>query len=372
MRELDFQVIKKSSECGARLGRFETARGVIETPVFMPVGTQATVKAATQEELRELGYDIILGNTYHLYLRPGQDVIKKAGGLHYFMNWGGSILTDSGGFQVFSLSDLRRIGSEGVVFKSHIDGSSHEFTPERVMGIQEDIGADIVMAFDECAPYPSTYEYTRDATRRTHDWAVRSKNSACENQAMFGIVQGGMFHDLREWSAEFTASLDLPGNAIGGVSVGEPKEQMLEVVGWSVPFLQEDRPRYLMGVGTPVDLIDFVMMGMDMFDCVLPTRLGRNGSMYTSRGRVNIKNSKYIDDFSPLDPDCGCGVCRNYCRAYLRHLYMAGEILAARMATFHNLFFYQSVIRGIREAILADNLAMYRKGFLEKYEEEQD
>ena len=362
-----FEVTKKSTETAARLGRLHTPHGVIETPVFMPVGTQATVKAVSQEELRDLGYDIILANAYHLCLRPGHELIKRAGGLHRFMSWDRAIISDSGGYQVFSLSDLRRIGDEGVVFKSYIDGSEHVFTPERVMEIEGAIGADIAMALDECPPYPCTHEYAREATQRTHDWAVRCKESAVEGQALFGIVQGSVYRDLREWSAEFIASLGLQGNAIGGVSVGEPKPVMLEVVGWTAPLLPEEKPRYLMGVGTPVDIIDFVMLGIDMFDCVLPTRLGRNGSMYTTYGRINIKNARFTEDFSPLDPECDCPVCRNYSSAYIRHLYKADEILAARLATYHNLHFYQRVVRGIREAIASDNLVAFRRDFLSKY-----
>lgn len=362
-----FEITGRSSETSARLGRLYTAHGTIETPVFMPVGTQATVKAMSQEELQELGFSIILGNTYHLYLRPGHELIKRAGGLHKFMNWHGAILTDSGGFQVFSLGELRRVGEEGVIFKSYIDGSEHEFTPERVMEIQGAIGADIAMAFDECPPYEATYEYVKAATQRTHDWALRCKQSASASQMVFGIVQGGVFRDLREWSADYISSLDFPGNAIGGVSVGEPKPQMHDVVEWTAPRLPEHKPRYLMGVGTPLDIIDFVMQGIDMFDCVLPTRLGRNGSMYTTYGRINIKNARFTEDFTPLDPECDCWVCRNYTRAYIRHLYKAEEILAARLATYHNLYFYQRVIRGVRSAIAEDNLCQFRQDFISKY-----
>jgi len=362
-----FQITGRSSETSARLGRLYTAHGTIETPVFMPVGTQATVKAMSQEELRELGFSIILGNTYHLYLRPGHELIKRAGGLHKFMNWHGAILTDSGGFQVFSLGELRRVGEEGVIFKSYIDGSEHEFTPERVMEIQGAIGADIAMAFDECPSYEATYEYVKAATQRTHDWALRCKQSASASQMVFGIVQGGVFRDLREWSADYISSLNFPGNAIGGVSVGEPKPQMHDVVEWTAPRLPEHKPRYLMGVGTPLDIIDFVMQGIDMFDCVLPTRLGRNGSMYTTYGRINIKNARFTEDFTPLDPECDCWVCQNYTRAYIRHLYKAEEILAARLATYHNLHFYQRVIRGIRSAIAKDNLCQFRQDFVSKY-----
>ncbi|HEY3298183.1 MAG TPA: tRNA guanosine(34) transglycosylase Tgt [Armatimonadota bacterium] len=371
-RNFSFEITGKSSETAARLGRLHTPHAVVETPVFMPVGTQGTVKAMSQEEVSEMGYKIILGNTYHLYLRPGHNLLKDAGGLHRFINWGGAMLTDSGGFQVFSLSDLRHIGDDGVVFKSYIDGSEHLFTPERVMEIEAAIGADIIMAFDECPPYPSTYEYTRDATSRTHNWLLRCKAARPEGQALFGIVQGGLYKDLRQWSAEFVASLDLPGNAIGGVSVGEPKDEMHNVVEWAAPLLPEEKPRYLMGVGTPVDIIDFVMQGIDMFDCVLPTRLGRNGSMYTTYGRINIKNARFTDDPTPLDPECDCWACRNYSKAYIRHLYKSGEILAARLATYHNLYFYQRVIKGIREAIASDTLLAFRREFMAKYSVEGD
>lgn len=371
-RGIEFEVVKTSTETAARLGKLTTPHSVIDTPVFMPVGTQATVKAMTQEELEELDYRIILGNTYHLYLRPGHELIGRSGGLHSFMSWPRSILTDSGGFQVFSLRDLRRVGEDGVVFKSYIDGSTHTFTPERVMEVQGAIGADIAMAFDECPPYPSTYQYTREATERTHEWAVRSKAAASPNQAVFGIVQGGAYQDLRKWSAGFIRELDFPGIAIGGVSVGEPKAVMQEVVGWTAPLLPPEKPHYLMGVGTPVDLIDFVIMGIDMFDCVLPTRLGRNGSMYTTHGRINIKNARYTEDFTPLDHECDCATCRRYTRAYIRHLYKSDEILASRLATYHNLYFYQRVIRGVRDAILADRLLEFRREFMAKYMAEGD
>jgi len=371
-RGIEFEVVKTGTETAGRLGKLTTPHGVIDTPVFMPVGTQATVKAITQEELEALDYPIILGNTYHLYLRPGHELIARAGGLHSFMSWPRSILTDSGGFQVFSLQDLRRVGEDGVVFKSYIDGSVHTFTPERVMEVQGAFGSDIAMAFDECAPYPSSYEYAREATERTHDWAIRSKAAAREGQAVFGIVQGGAYKDLREWSAGFIRDLDFPGIAIGGVSVGEPKAVMQEVVGWTAPLLPPEKPHYLMGVGTPMDLIDFVAMGIDMFDCVLPTRLGRNGSMYTTYGRINIKNAKYTEDFTPLDHECDCSTCRRYTRAYIRHLYKSEEMLAARLATYHNLYFYQRVMRGVRAAIEADRLVDFRREFTAKYSLEDD
>lgn len=333
----------------------------------MPVGTQGTVKAMSQEELKEMGFEIILGNTYHLYLRPGPELIKSVGGLHKFINWGGSILTDSGGFQVFSLEHIRKIGEDGVVFRSYVDGSYHEFTPERVMEIQSALGSDIVMAFDECAPYPCTKEYAVDAMVRTHEWAKRSLDARDPNQAFFGIVQGSVYEDLRAQSAQFISSMDTDGIAIGGVSVGEGKELMMNAVDWSMPHLPEYKARYLMGVGTPEDLLDAVVRGIDMFDCVLPTRLGRNGSLYTTYGRINIKNNKYITDFGPVDPECDCWACANYSAAYLRHLYKCDEILASRLATYHNLYFYARLMQGIRQAIEQGRLLEFRKEFLAKY-----
>ncbi len=333
----------------------------------MPVGTQGTVKAISQEELVDMGFEIILGNTYHLYLRPGHELIKSAGHLHKFINWNRNILTDSGGFQVFSLEHIRKIGEDGVVFRSYVDGSYHEFTPERVMEIQSALGSDIVMAFDECAPYPCTEDYAREAMIRTHEWAKRSLDSHDPNQAFFGIVQGSVYPELRQESAKFIASLGTDGIAIGGVSVGEGKELMMNAVDWAVPHLPEHKPRYLMGVGTPEDIIDAVVRGIDMFDCVLPTRLGRNGSIYTSQGRINIKNNKFIDDFSPVDPECDCWCCRNYSAAYLRHLYKCDEILASRLATYHNLYFYRTLMIDIRQAIENNRLTEYRKEFLAKY-----
>lgn len=333
----------------------------------MPVGTQGTVKAMSQEELTGMGFEIILGNTYHLYLRPGTELIKKVGRLHDFINWPGCMLTDSGGFQVFSLEHIRKIGDDGVVFRSYVDGSYHEFTPERVMEIQSALGADIVMAFDECAPYPCEKDYAAEAMVRTHEWAKRSQDAADSGQAFFGIVQGSVYPDLREQSAKLIASLDTDGIAIGGVSVGEGKELMMKAVEWSVPHLPEHKARYLMGIGTPEDLIDSVMRGIDMFDCVLPTRLGRNGSMYTTYGRINIKNNRFIDDLSPVDPECNCWACRNYSAAYMRHLYKCDEILASRLATFHNLHFYAVLMQKIRQAIEQNRLIEFRKEFLAKY-----
>ncbi len=333
----------------------------------MPVGTQATVKAVTQQELLDIGYQIILGNTYHLYLRPGHGLIERAGGLHQFMNWPNAILTDSGGFQVFSLEHLRVIGDDGVIFKSYIDGSMHTFTPEMVMQVQEAIGADIIMAFDECTEYPATHDKAKAAMERTHAWAARCKTAHKTDSALFGIIQGSTYEDLRKVSARAIVDLDTPGIAIGGVSVGEPKEAMLNVLEWTVPELPTEKPRYLMGVGTPEDLLDAVMRGIDMFDCVLPTRLGRNGSIYTTYGRINIKNARFIEDFRPVDADCDCSTCRNYSAAYIRHLYKCDEILASRLATYHNLYFYHKLMAGMREALEHDRFTEFRLEFLAKY-----
>lgn len=365
--EIEFKILKSDKKTKARLGELTLNHSTVQTPVFMPVGTQGTVKAMSQEEMSEMGFKIILGNTYHLYLRPGHELIKKFGGLHKFINWNGSILTDSGGFQVFSLEHIRKINEDGVIFRSYVDGSYHEFTPERVMEIQAAIGADIVMAFDECAPYPCEKDYAVKAMERTHRWAIRSKESYDKDQAFFGIIQGSVYQDLRQQSAEFMVNLDTDGIAIGGVSVGEGKELMMNAVDWCVPYLPNHKPRYLMGVGTPEDLIDAVIRGIDMFDCVLPTRLGRNGSLYTSQGRINIKNNKYIEEFTPVDPECNCWCCKNYTAAYLRHLYKCEEILASRLATYHNLYFYKNLMEQIRKAIAEERLLEFRKEFLSKY-----
>jgi len=329
----------------------------------MPVGTQGTVKSMSQEELKDIDFKIILGNTYHLYLRPGTDTLEKAGGLHKFINWDRSILTDSGGFQVFSLEGIRKINDHGVVFRSYVDGSYHEFTPERVMEIQAKIGADIVMAFDECIPYPSTWEYAHNSTIRTHEWAKRSKDAHDPNQAFFGIIQGSTFKDLRELSSKFIRDLDTDGIAIGGVSVGEGQELMMNAVDWCVPHLPKEKPRYLMGVGTPDDIIESVSRGIDMFDCVLPTRLGRTGTLFTSTGRINIKNNKFINDFTPVDKNCNCWVCKNYSAAYLRHLYKCEEILASRLATYHNIYFYGNLMKNIRNAINEDRFLEFKEEF---------
>lgn len=365
---LRFTVQKTASDSGARLGLLETAHGVVETPVFMPVGTQATVKTMAPDELERLGANIILSNTYHLYLRPGHNLVRKAGGLHRFMNWDGAILTDSGGFQVFSLSEMNRITDEGVSFRSHLDGSSHLFTPEVSMEIQMALGADIAMAFDECAPYPSEYQYTVQALERTTAWAERCR--AAHNrpdQALFGIVQGGMYADLRRRSARELTKMDFPGYGIGGLSVGEPKKMMYELLECTVPELPANKPRYLMGVGSPDCLIEGVVRGIDMFDCVLPTRIARNGTVMTSRGRLVVRNASNAEDFAPLDPECDCYTCRNFSRAYIRHLLKANEVLGIRLTTIHNLSFLLRLMDKIRTAIRDDCLVELREDFLAKY-----
>lgn len=364
-----FKVLKESTETKARLGELETPHGIIETPIFMPVGTRATVKAMTPEEVRDLGAQIILSNTYHLYLKPGHELIKEAGGLHKFMNWHGPILTDSGGFQVFSLGDLRKITEEGVEFRSHIDGSKHFISPEKSIEIQNSLGSDIMMAFDECTPYPSTYEYAKKSMERTSRWAKRCKDyhKDWKNQGLFGIIQGGMYKDLREQSAKEIIDIEFPGYAIGGLSVGESKELMCEMLEFTTSLLPKDKPRYLMGVGTPDYLFEAVVNGIDMADCVLPTRIARNGTVMTSQGRLTVRNAKYAKDFTKLDPECDCYACTNYSRAYIRHLFNVNEILGARLATIHNLYFLIKLMENIRKAIKEDRLLEYKEEFYKKY-----
>ena len=369
MYAVKYELIKTCKQTGARLGRLHTPHGVIETPIFMPVGTQATVKAMTPEELKEIGSQIILSNTYHLYMRPGHDLIERAGGLHKFMNWDKPILTDSGGFQVFSLGPLRKIKEEGVEFRSHLDGSKHFLSPEKATEIQNALGSDIIMAFDECAPYPADRQYVKNSLERTTRWLERCKaaHKYPEKQALFGIVQGGMYKELREQSAKEITAIDLPGYAIGGLSVGEPKDMMYEVLDYTVPLLPEDKPRYLMGVGSPDDLLEGVLRGIDMFDCVLPTRIARNGTAMTSQGKVVVRNASYAEDFTSLDPECDCYTCKNYTKAYLRHLIKCNEILGARLLTIHNLHFLLKMMENVREAIKEDRLLDYKKNFFEKY-----
>ncbi len=364
-----YELLHECKQTGARRGVIHTPHGDIQTPIFMPVGTQATVKSMTPEELKEeVKAQIILSNTYHLYLRPGQEIVKEAGGLHNFMKWDRPILTDSGGFQVFSLSSLRKITEEGVAFHSHLDGSKHLFTPESVMKTEEDLGADIIMAFDECCPYPSTYEYTKNSMERTTRWAKRCKEAhTTENQALFGIIQGGFFEDLRKKSAEDLIALDLPGYAIGGISVGEPKEEFLKMLYYTTPLMPKDKPRYLMGVGTPDYLIEAALAGIDMCDCVLPTRIARNGTALTSHGKVVVRNATYERDWTPLDSECDCYTCKNYTRAYIRHLVKANEILGVRLLSIHNLRFLTRLMENIRTAIENDCLGDFRTEFYKKY-----
>lgn len=369
MYAVTYELIKTCKQSGARLGILHTPHGDIETPIFMPVGTQATVKSMTPEELKEIGSQIILSNTYHLYLRPGHELVKKAGGLHEFMHWDKPILTDSGGFQVFSLGPLRKISEEGVEFRSHLDGSKHFLTPEKAMEIQNALGSDIMMAFDECAPYPASREYVKNSLERTTRWLERCKEAHknAENQALFGIIQGGMYKDLREQSAKEITSIDLPGYAIGGLSVGEPKPIMYDILEHTTPLMPVDKPRYLMGVGSPDDLIEGVIRGVDMFDCVLPTRIARNGTAMTSQGKVVVRNATYAEDFTPLDSECDCYTCRNYTKAYIRHLIKTNEMLGARLITTHNLHFLLKLMENIRQAIREDRLLDFREEFFTKY-----
>ncbi|RAL26621.1 tRNA guanosine(34) transglycosylase Tgt [Thermoflavimicrobium daqui] len=364
-----YELIKECKQSGARLGRIHTPHGTIDTPIFMPVGTQATVKTMSPEELKEMDAQIILSNTYHLFLRPGHEIVKEAGGLHSFMNWDRAILTDSGGFQVFSLSQLRKITEEGVSFRSHLSGEKLFIGPEKAMEIQNALGSDIMMAFDECPPYPAEREYVEASTERTYRWAKRciAAHQRPDEQALFGIVQGGMFRDLRERSARQLVDLDLPGYAVGGLSVGEPKELMYEVLSYTTPLLPKDKPRYLMGVGSPDALIQGAIYGIDMFDCVLPTRIARNGTTMTSQGRLVIRNAKFARDFTPLDPNCDCYTCRNYTRAYLRHLIKADETLGIRLTSYHNLYFLLKLMKQVRRAIQEDRLLDFQNEFMLQY-----
>jgi queuine tRNA-ribosyltransferase len=364
---IDFTIIKQDGATAARLGSLTTPHGKIDTPIFMPVGTQATVKAMTPEELRETGAQIILANTYHLYLRPGHELVARMGGLHDFMCWQGPILTDSGGFQVFSLGELRKITEEGVRFQSHLDGSYHFISPENAIAIQEALGGDIIMCFDECAPYPSDYGYVRKSMEMTTRWASRCKDAHHRaDQALFGIVQGGMYRELREQSIYDLCLLGFDGYALGGLSVGEEKEQMYEIMGYCAPLLPNDKPRYVMGIGAPEDLVEGINAGIDMFDCVMPTRNARNGMLFTSFGRINIKGAAFAEDRLPIDPECNCYVCRNYSRAYLRHLFRAGEILASRLNTWHNLHYYLSLMAEARQSIAEGRFASFRQQFYAK------
>ena len=364
-----YELLKKDSKTKARRGRITTPHGVIETPVFMPVGTQATVKAMKPEDVEKTGAQIILANTYHLFLRPGSDIVREAGGLHEFMNWHRPILTDSGGFQVFSLGHMNKITEEGVRFSSHIDGSRQMLSPEKSMEVQNDLGSDIMMAFDECAPPDSTRAYIEKSQEMTTRWLKRciAAHKNPDKQALFGIMQGGFFRDLREKSAAAITALDLPGYAIGGISVGESKEEYIGVLEYAPDLLPENKPRYVMGIGTPDYIFEAVEHGVDMFDCVEPTRIARHGVAMTSHGRVNIKNAKYERDFSPLDPECDCYTCRHYSRAYLRHLFKAGENMSHMLLSEHNLRFLSALSENIRQSIEDDRFLDYKQEFYSKY-----
>ncbi|MCY3738052.1 MAG: tRNA guanosine(34) transglycosylase Tgt [Gemmatimonadaceae bacterium] len=375
-----YEIVAEDGPTGARAGLLHTPHGVVETPVFMPVGTRATVKALSQQELADLDAQVVLGNAYHLYLRPGHELVERLGGLHDFMGWQRPILTDSGGFQVFSLRDRCRITEEGALFHSHLDGSQHLFTPERVMEIEEALGADIVMAFDECTPWPAAEDEARESMERTLRWAGRcaASHQALQSaraeagrppQALFGIVQGGVYPELRRRSARELAALELPGYALGGLGVGEPRQEMLASVEATLPELPPERPRYLMGVGLPQDLVDCVSRGIDMFDCVIPTRNARNSTLFTRRGKVRMRNAVHASDPSPLDPECGCPTCRHYHRAYLRHLFQTDEILGVRLATYHNLHFYLELMRRMRAAIVEGTFVGWREEFRATYQD---
>ncbi len=364
-----YEVKHVCKQSGARLGVLHTPHGDIPTPIYMPVGTSACVKAMTPREMEEIGTKILLSNTYHLHLRPGEELIREAGGLHAFMNWHGPILTDSGGFQVFSLAGIRKITEEGVMFRSHLDGSKQFIGPEESMDIQQALGSDIAMAFDVCSPYPCDWQTAKEAMERTHRWAERCKQHHTRpDQALFGIVQGAFYPDLRVESATTLREMDFVGYGIGGLSVGEPKPVMYEMLDRLMPCLPEEKPRYLMGVGTPDCFIEAVIRGVDMFDCVLATRIARNGTVLTSKGRVVVKNGKYARDFSPLDEACDCYACRNFTRAYIRHLFNAREITGGRLASIHNLRFLIHMMEEIREAIAEDRLLDYRREFYERYD----
>lgn len=360
---ITYELIKQCPHTGARAGRIHTPHGSFDTPIFMPVGTQASVKTLAPEELKEMGAGIILSNNYHLFLRPGSKLVKEAGGLHKFMNWDRAILTDSGGFQVFSLGDLRKISEEGVTFRSHIDGSKKFLSPEIATQSQMDLGADIIMAFDECVPYPADFKYTRESMELTLRWAQRCKDTMTNpNQGLFGIVQGGMYKDLRIECANRLVDMDFPGYAVGGLSVGEPKELMYEMLDITLEHLPQNKARYLMGVGTPDCLVEGVMRGIDMFDCVYPTRVARNGTAMTWNGRLVIKNAQYEHDFHPIDEHCNCYTCRNYSRAYIRHLVRVNEIFGLRLLTIHNLHFLIDFMRQMRQSIMEDRFPeFYRK-----------
>ncbi len=363
-----------ATENAARRGELVTAHGSIQTPVFMPVGTQGCVKSLSPHDLEDIGINTILGNTYHLYLRPGDELIARLGGIHRFSSWNRPILTDSGGYQIFSLSSLRQISTKGVEFQSHIDGSKHFLTPEKVIQIQRNLGSDIMMVFDECLPYQDDYTYTQKSIKITTDWAKRCREAYPKDfgkQLLFGIVQGGFFNDLRKQSAEEICSIPFEGFAIGGLSVGEPKEKMHKILNLTAPLLPKEKPRYLMGVGTPLDILEGISNGIDMFDCVLPTRNARNGTLFTSIGKVNIKKALYKDNNAPLDPNCNCYTCKHFSRAYLRHLYTAKELLAYRLNSIHNLAFYSNLLQEARKSIEEKRFESLKRKYLHNYQQQE-
>ncbi len=368
MKNFKYELLHQDTMTKARLGKLNIFGKIVETPIFMPVGTLATVKFLSPEDLKKIGTGIILSNTYHLWLRPGEKIVKQAGGLHKFMNYDGPILTDSGGFQVFSLADTRKINEEGVTFKSHLDGSTLHLTPEKSIRIQMDLHSDIAMSFDECIPYPSDYEYTKRSTERTIRWAKRGLAvHDIEDQALFGIVQGGEYTDLREACAKELAGLDFDGYSIGGTSVGEDKPTMYKMIEDAIRYLPEDKPRYLMGVGAINDLLNSIERGVDMFDCVLPTRIARHGTLMTSKGRINIKKAIYADDFTPVDPECDCECCQNYTKAYINHLFRNKEGLGMRLMSIHNLRFLIRLMERAREAIKEDRFKEFKETILNAY-----
>jgi queuine tRNA-ribosyltransferase len=374
----DFTLIRQDKSSFARLGKLATSRGDIDTPCFMPVGTQATVKTLSPNDLNDCGAQIMLSNAYHLFLRPGMEVIRRAGGLHKFMGWDKPVLTDSGGFQIFSLALLRKISDQGVDFQSHIDGDRHFLTPENVIEIQKDLGSDIIMPLDECSHYPCTRDHAQIAGERTFSWARRAKKAKAELigadssiQKLFGIIQGATFEDLRLTCAKQIIDLDFDGHALGGLSVGEPKDLMYNIARVVLEILPPSKPRYMMGVGLPEDLIEAIDLGVDMFDCVAPTRYGRNGTAFTSQGKMTVRNALYTKDFSALDRACNCYTCKNFTRAYLRHLFNTDELLGLRLVSLHNVYFYQEITRGARKAIAADDYKAYKKDFLDKYFSEE-
>ncbi len=369
MSKIKYKLIKTEKNTKARLGEIETNYGTYSTPMFMPVGTRATVKGLTPEQVKSTNPGIILSNTYHLWLRPGEDVVDHAGGLHKFMNWDGPILTDSGGYQVFSLARNKKdITEEGVNFKSHIDGKRLLLTPEKSIEIQNKLDSDIAMSFDECIPYPASYEYAKDSTERTIRWAIRGKKVFNnENQSLFGIVQGGEYEELRRYSAEATVKIGFDGYAIGGTSVGEDKPTMYKMVDYAVKYLPEDKPRYLMGVGDPIDIIEGVMRGIDMFDCVLPTRIARHGNAFTRSGKTNLRNAKYKEDFTPIEEGCDCYACKHYTKAYIRHLLVAEETFGQRLLSIHNIRFLVRLTEELRNAIKTNTLLEYKEKFINEY-----